>query len=802
MTSSFDPKLIPLTQKKKFLASFTEDDFRDKVVRPLYLAQGLHHGKDTCGTDEEGKDCYFWGSDPIRKRSLYAVQTKRGNLKLSSKLRDNVTSAEAQLRTALNTYVHDSLTKQKYQPACVILAASGEINKAARQYISEQIPDPRIVFHDVDDLVPMIDELMPEFWNGIDAKKLPYLKSLRDHLIRISTTIEVSEIGVDCTSPSPILDESFVQLYLHRYRSKPKRRHGKVEEKLDFEEIAIQEVLERRESLILVTGEAGSGKTTSLYRLALILVEQALKFPDRTRIPVTLTTLEISLAKDSLAVVAGNRTKELTCDSSSAFDADDLNEGKVVLLIDGLDEVADSARRDSVMQKIAGFQETYPRCQVIIASRDYPFVNELVSSYGPVRFRISPISFRQAEKMVTRLSRGGSLSKSETQETLRRLENVHGLELNPLLVTVFVATSEYSRSDIPANITELFKKFTEVMLGRWGRSKGVAHQYHAPLKDFLLQRIAFYMHARREVTISKAECRTIIEEELRERGHEADIDTLFDEIVFRSGLLRSHDGDLGFSHLLLQEFFAGRAIPSLEYLGRIASDVWWTKAIVFYFGENPDDSHGLAALRDGLEGIIGADEFQAAVTVGLAAQACYLMKSAEKCEAMRWVVNKLAECKDDVVEDLRGDSQDFEVLPIIHYYLYGRDAVAGKIIASVLDGLLKDEGAEASPLVDSKLFWCLAGLIESRQLDRAAEVLKTYAPDDAKLLLALHIGAFYVQELHVTSAQDKKTAKRICGVLDPKIDYLRPQVLKEFRGMLLEVQKGNVRPLDGTTDTA
>src|SRR5258708_19703030 len=85
----------------------------------------------------------------------------------------------------------------------------------------------------------------------------------------------------------------------------------------------------------------------------------------------------------------------------------------------------------------------------------------------------------------------------KSHELVRRLEAVHGMELNPLLVTVFAATSEYSRQDIPANITELFKKFTEMMLGRWDASKGFKQQYHAPLKDFILTKVAFEMHKKR-----------------------------------------------------------------------------------------------------------------------------------------------------------------------------------------------------------------------------------------------------------------------------------------------------------------
>ena len=58
--------------------------------------------------------------------------------------------------------------------------------------------------------------------------------------------------------------------------------------------------------------------------------------------------------------------------------------------------------------------------------------------------------------------------------------------------------------DIPENITELFKKYTELMLGLWNRSKTVGQQLESPVKDMLLCRIAYEMHAERLTSISIA----------------------------------------------------------------------------------------------------------------------------------------------------------------------------------------------------------------------------------------------------------------------------------------------------------
>lgn len=798
MQNNANPKLIPSHEKKKYLASFVEDDFRDKVIRPIYQLTGFELGKDTCGPDEEGKDCYFWYSDPIRKRILYAVQTKRGDLKLSSKLRDNVTSAEAQMRTALNTKVSDALTKTRVQPSCVVLAASGVINKAAREYICDQIPDPRLTFQDAEDLIPMIDELMPEFWNGIDAKRIPYLRALREYVIERSATIDISEIGIDSESPSPITDDHFVELYFHRYRRKTAKKKGAKTSKLDMEELTLDKLLDLRENFLLITGDAGSGKSTSLYRACLTMCEKAMRSDADDAVPILLTASRVVETDESLASLSGIASKEVTKSQSTAFSAEDLESGRVAIFIDGLDEIADNDNRRTVFERVMSFHERYKHCKVVIASRDYKFLNDLTANVPVSRFRISPISFRQAEKMISRLARGKALSKEQTQETLRRLENIHGLKLNPLLVTVFVATTEYSRTDIPANITELFKKFTEVMLGRWGRSKGVSQQFHVPLKDFLLQQVAFHIHARQETSISEREFCRIVEEELESRGHETDVQLLTDELLYRSGLLRVIDGQVLFAHMLIQEFFAGRAIPSQEYLGKIVSDVWWTKATVFYFGENPGDSHGLSALRDGLDDVIGADEFQAAVTVGLASQACYLMKSSDKIVSYQWVIEKLSECCDEVVSGISEAFKDLRLLPMLHYYIYGRDAVAGRLINEVADEVWKKWLATDKPSqeLDVSVFWCVAGLIESRHLDQALEICKKFKPSDDRLLLALHLGAYYVQELHVTSKGDKRKAKEITKYLDRKIDYLRPQVLEEMNGLLLEVRGDKVEAIE------
>lgn len=239
---------IPLSTKKKFLKELTEDDFRDRVVRPLFILMGMEFAKDVCGTDEQGKDCYFWEEHTIAGRTATVVQTKRGNLSLSSKSKENAVIAATQIKTALETKISDPAIGAQIFPSKAFLVTSGLINTSARDYICQNVSDGRLSFLDAENIIPWIDDKMPEFWNGIDADKLPYLKNLRSELLEKTESIDVSEIGINAGTPSPISDDAFAQIYLHQLKPKVIKVKGRTYDDLKIEEIKVQDLLEKKTS--------------------------------------------------------------------------------------------------------------------------------------------------------------------------------------------------------------------------------------------------------------------------------------------------------------------------------------------------------------------------------------------------------------------------------------------------------------------------------------------------------------------------------------------------------------------------
>lgn len=805
MTAAFKPETVSLFKKRRFLLEMSESEFRDEVLRPLFLRQGLKDGRDLCGPSEEGKDALFVSTDQLGIEDVYVVQTKKGKVNLASKAGANLLDIVAQLRTAAGTKISFIKSKTKKLPAKVFLCASGTVNQSAKNHICEEVSDPRLFFLDSDDLIPKIDELFPELWLGIDAEIAPYFRKLKQVIESSDETLAMAELLPRDSQAGVATDQGFVTLQLYRMALRVEKQRGQMVKVPHFEQMPATSLLtKRKKRLFAIFGGAGSGKSTCLKRMAYVLATRGLKFEsaDKIFIPILLRAVDVAGNSDrSIVELCDAECRRLTGLSTAAFSAQDLTAGKLFVLIDALDELPDDKGRISVVSLLQDFHASYPDCTVVLTSRDHNSVKSLEVLRNFEKYNLSPINYKQAQQIIKTVQKGKSLPAEKSHELVRRLEEVHGMELNPLLVTIFAATTEYSRQDIPANVTELFKKFTEMMLGRWDASKGFKQQYHAPLKDFILKKIAFQMHTAKQTKLDVEQFESILRTELANRGYEADVQQLRDEILYRSGLFIVLDRTVEFRHLLMQEFFAGRGIPSLEYLHTVIADPWWRRAVVFYFGENPGNPGALDSAITSVKERSTEQNYEAALTLGLALQACYLVEVKDKLGIYRWVIGAISDAKD---EFLTADP-DYKRRPtsrFVLYYLFGRDSVALSVlhprVQEILAGLARADLKQDD--ADVRKFWVIVGLMESGDMDEVEQLLKTFKPSDSRLLLGIHLGAYLTHHVRVCTKEQSSAAKRICDSLAARIQHLRTTLLQEFKSELLELREGTLAEIDQTSE--
>lgn len=783
------PLNISLFQKINYLKNLSEDDFRDKAIRPLFLRMGYTDGRDLCGPYEHGKDTVFGEKDRLGFELLIAVQTKKGNLNLASKTNSNLVEAITQLRTALETSITLVKNKSKVVPNRAILCASGKINDHARDHIIGHVSNPNIQFLDAHDLIPLIDENIPEFWLGIESDLLPYLRALQKEIIGDS----FEDVAHDGVLSGAADDKVFVGLRLHRNIKKTKKFRGDIHEYTDVEDISLPSIINKKINKVLILGEGGSGKSTGLKRIALELARSAESTISDCMIPILIKAVELQRARvENLIEFCDNHTKSICNSNKSTFTIDTLSKGNLVVLLDALDEIP-KENRPSVLYLLNEFSRQYPKCKIIVTSRPYPFTQELAELNSYVNFKISPISWKQTEKIFNSITKKRNISLTHSRELLRQLEKIHGIELNPLLVTVFAASTDFSKHDIPANITELFKKFTELMLGRWDEKKGLKHQYQAPLKDFVITKIAFHLHVRKEITISRQLAEDIAKSELIKIGREAEVCDLLKEIFDRSGLFRILGNDVEFKHHLLQEFFAGRAIDQKEFIFKFLSDEWWKRALVFYFGENPGSIELLDSYTKDLQTETISLQLEAITTIGLALQACYLSPVDRKLNVWKWVVSSLANLENNEISFPHASNTP--MIDFLLYYFYVRDSVALSNIKQdwkpIMDWATKESPSDKE-INERKSFWLIASLIEMGEIHEAENALKDANITNGHLLSAIHLGCFNTAHIRPVPENERKKAKELCAKLDKKVGPYIKQLLQEKGSLLLEMRKGKV----------
>jgi hypothetical protein len=783
---------VTQTEKEKFLLSLDEGAFREKVVRRLFKTLGFRDGRDLCGPEEFGKDAVFVEMDKFGDESLVAVQTKVGSVSMAGDPSKNLLTILSQLRTALDHPYACVRSKSKKFPSSVYLIASGTVNMSARNHILQEINNPRLRFLDRDDLISKIDETCPEIWSGIVAEISPYLRALAIKVDELSVSVQdINQAQTSLGAFAAASDRNFVDITLGYQDLIFEKRSGQIFEDVRFGEIKGTQLFRAEGTRALILGDAGSGKTTLMVRLAYMLAKSAIISTKTYKVPIFVRAHELVDKEEGVFATLSKLVMQNQGLETIPFSLEDFEEGRVVLLADGLDELSVEADRQSTIDFCLKFASEYPRCSLALTTRPYSSVDRLAGLEKFKRFRVSPLSIDDASKMLKTIEEGEAGSDWR-RETLRKLQGVHGVELNPLLVTVFAVSSKIDKKDVPANITELFAKFTELMLGRWDEKKGLGQQYQSRVKDTLLSEFAFNLHKEGHSTFSRSDFISFAEARLSEINLSADLDTLVSEILDRSGLLRG-DREMEFRHHLLQEYFAAKGIPSIDFVRESIGNDWWRNAIVFYFGANPSSVDELLDVATSFT----TDPASSFIAVGLALQACYLSRMDDRVEVWKWVNCAASDKLESVLRETNMEGVDYPISHFLHGYLEARDAMP-------LSGIQEDRyrlfdwcsGAANSKEVERRTFWYMVGLGELGEFSLVNQHLEGHPISDSMLLLGVHFGCFFARELKTVSGSERLHLEQIVTRLNPIVAPHRHRITEEFKGQLLEYRRGGVVALD------
>ena len=257
-------------------------------------------------------------------------------------------------------------------------------------------------------------------------------------------------------------------------------------------------------SRLAIVGSPGSGKTTLLKRLAVAYAspsrrkESKDELPQRDWFPVAIRCRHLGVNASSpilkgIEELADRAEMPELRDAFRECVSTELRAGRVLLLIDGLDEISSPSQRSAYVSQLRTFLGTYPSVSLVVTSREFGF-RAVAGAVATVctTYRVAELSNEDVKSITLAWHKevvGSGIrvvaNASELAEAILRTDRVRRLALNPLLLTTLLLVRRWL-GELPRKRSVLYAKAIEVLLMTWNV------EGHQPLDpDEALPQLAF-----------------------------------------------------------------------------------------------------------------------------------------------------------------------------------------------------------------------------------------------------------------------------------------------------------------------
>src|ERR1022692_2877098 len=401
---------------------------------------------------------------------------------------------------------------------------------------------------------------------------------------------------------TPALDDVFVDVSLARRPLHQASADPLADLPADVtERLSLNDFLDRDEPVVLaVTGAPGSGKTTLLRHTARQICRS--RRGRRRHVPILLYLRDhvdaiVEGSEDGLPSLLHGTLGRYGPEPAGWFEQR-LRDGDCVILLDGLDEVAQDKDRRTVSAWVERQIVQYPMNDYVITSRPHGYRTAPVEGATVLQTR------RFTEEQVIRFVRGWylaverrstgadgedvrMLATSGADDLLERLKSapaLYELTANPLLLTM-IANVHRFRGALPGSRADLYRDICEVMLWRRHEAKKLTAKFAGEHKEVLLQGLAFTMMQRNLRDLAASEILTVVSPGLSRLAGDLSAQVFLDEVGSSGLLIERENGVYSFTHHTFQEYLAAAHIREkglADALAQTVDDVWWRETTLLY----------------------------------------------------------------------------------------------------------------------------------------------------------------------------------------------------------------------------
>ncbi|MUG96465.1 NACHT domain-containing protein [Scytonema sp. UIC 10036] len=368
---------------------------------------------------------------------------------------------------------------------------------------------------------------------------------------------------------------------------------------------------------LVILGAPGSGKTTLLRHLTLIYATQQDRkvHPQPPKlIPILLyfkdVHQEIVAKKTPLATLITEYVKQQRkikpLNPPDNWFKNKLEKNQCLVMLDGLDEVANEQEREKVRDWVDEQIEAYPNTAFILTSRPFGYKTAPLQQQVTV-LEVQPFNLLQIQYFIrswyleTEIrSRAGQYdlgvqedARQQSEDLINRINktpSIAAMAVNPLLLTM-IATVHRRGSALPGKRVDLYKEICQVLLEKRQRAKKIPDPLIATQKQAVLQVLALKLMQENTKKFDMPQGIHWIENRLATvAGKGLRPEDFFKQIRDVSGLLVEKElNEYEFAHLSFQEYLAAVEIKESkqeDLLIANINDSWWAETIRLYAAQS------------------------------------------------------------------------------------------------------------------------------------------------------------------------------------------------------------------------
>jgi energy-coupling factor transporter ATP-binding protein EcfA2 len=432
-------------------------------------------------------------------------------------------------------------------------------------------------------------------------------QSLNLHLIEVETWS--TEVSFSDLKKAKYLSDIFIELDLFVYP-----RRIRIDTREFIQSIPLKTIFDNSKGHFILLGQPGAGKTTSMKYLCQLLLHDKEYYPDRFSFPVLIKLRELnnlnrmpesSLIFDQIFEILGlnielpeqvtkkerdNKWKEI----KRKLVIGALNELKVLLILDGFDELVKIEDRDEVVQAIKKLSAQLTASTLIVTSRSGDFIYNITNA---VQYEISPLS----EEQIRQFAQRWLINEETVSDFIKKVYESPFADTTIRPLTLAHLCAIYDRSgEIPEKPKTVYRKIINLLLEEWDVQRTVKRAsryagFDADRKSEFLSRLAFELtnkfkttdfHREHLVKIYKAICHDFDLEKTEATQVATELET-------HTGLfLQTGYEQFEFAHKSFQEFLTAEYIvrlPSIPEDGRTLLGLPNELAIAIAISSNPSD---------------------------------------------------------------------------------------------------------------------------------------------------------------------------------------------------------------------